>query len=404
MTEAQEARAIEPVRVGLIGVGDISRVYLNTLARSPLVDLRAMATRHPGALATDAAARGAVACDVASLLADSAIELVVNLTPGKVHAEINGAILAAGKHVYSEKPFALSVTEAQRLADEADRRGLLIGSAPDTFYGSGQQAARRALDDGAIGKPVVGMSFLGLPGLEMFHPNPAAFYQPGGEPPFDVGPYYFIMWMHLLGPVRQVFASSAAGKAERTIMRGPAAGTSFAVEVDTTFNVILEFDQASVNLVISLDVVVPSSRPGELYGSDGALFLPDPLFFSGDPTLVRTGGERVTLPTGDLPFSKPNSRSHVGQPVADYRGVGMIDTCLAVRTGRPHRTASDFIVHGVEVMEAIARSARERAPVALSTSFVPPASIDPVDDAALIALMPSPFDDPGNSSGKPDHE
>lgn len=383
----------EPVRVGVVGAGDISKVYLNGLARSPAVDLTAIASQG-GTSAQSAAARcGAKATGVAELLADPAIELVVNLTPGKVHEEINDAILRAGKHVYSEKPLALSGTAAARLAGLAQDRGLLVGSAPDTFYGGAHQAARRALDDGAIGKPVLGLSFLGLPGLELFHPNPAAFYQPGGEPPFDVGPYYIAMWIHLLGPVKQVYSASSAGKTERRILRGPLAGTTFAVEVDSTFNTILEFETASVSLVISLDVVAPAHRPGELYGSGGALFLSEPLFFSGEPQVLLPGGERTSLPTAGLPFSRPNTRGHTGQPAADYRGVGVIELALAIRTGRPHRTAPDFVVHCVEVMEAIATSAREHRPVRPATTCQRPPLIDPLADALLIDLMRSPFDD-----------
>lgn len=387
----------EPVRVGVIGAGDISRVYLNGLTRSPAIDLRAIASRNGASAQQAAATYGAATADVAGLIADPTIELVVNLAPGKVHEEINDAILRAGKHVYSEKPLALSGAAAGRLAYLAQECGLLIGSAPDTFYGSAHQAARRALDDGAIGKPVLGMSFLGLPGLEMFHPNPAAFYQPGGEPPFDVGPYYIAMWIHLLGPVKRVYSASSAGKSERRILRGPLAGTTFPVEVDSTFNTILEFETASVSLVISLDVVAPAHRPGEVYGSDGALFLGEPLFFSGAPQVQWPGGERESLPQDGLPFSRPNTRGHTGQPAADYRGVGLIELALAIRTGRPHRTAPDFVVHCVDVMESIASSARNGRSVEPSTTCKRPALIDPLDDALLIAMARSPFDD---SSGE----
>lgn len=184
---------MQPVRIGLVGAGDISPVYLNAIARSPALDLRAIATRTPQAIAQTAARFGARVATVDELLADDTIELVVNLTPGVAHEAINAAALEAGKHIYSEKPFALSHETARQLADLAESRGLLIGSAPDTFYGSAHQAARRALDTGAIGKPVFGSSFLGLPGLELFHPSPEAFYRPGGEPPFDAGPYYTTM-------------------------------------------------------------------------------------------------------------------------------------------------------------------------------------------------------------------
>lgn len=384
--------SLEPVRVGVIGAGDISEVYLNGLNRSTALELRKIATRSPQSAQAAAAKYGAEAASVADLLADDAIELVVNLTPGVAHEEINAAIIESGKHVHSEKPFALSRQAASELVVLAERRGVLIGSAPDTFYGSAHQAARKALDSGAIGKAVFGTSFLGLPGLEHFHPNPAAFYRPGGEPPFDVGPYYFTMWINLLGPVKRVYSASGSGQDERTIRRGPLAGTSFPVEVDTTFNTILEFENASVSLIISLDVVNPAQRAGELYGSNGLLTLSDPLFFSGEPSLTAPGGARSVLDGAGFAFSRENRLNHIGKPVADYRGVSMTDLALAIRTGSSHRTGPEFIVHSVEVMEAVARSAAEGRPVDLQSTCQRPAPLDPVADAQLIALTPSPFD------------
>ncbi|WP_219893042.1 Gfo/Idh/MocA family protein [Aquisediminimonas profunda] len=376
----------------MIGIGDISPVYLSAISRSPAVALHRIASRSAVKAEQVAAGYGATGSDIATLLADDSIEMVVNLTPAIAHDALNAAIIAAGKHVYSEKPFALSAKVASELAANAARAMVMIGSAPDTLYGSVHQAARRALDDGAIGRVVFGTSFIGLPGLEMFHPNPAAFYRAGGEPPFDVGPYYIAMWINLLGPVRRVYAASGSGQAERVIRRGPLAGQSFAVEVDSTFNAILEFETASVSLVLSLDVITPMLRPGELYGSDGILALADPMFFSGEAALTTPGAGRQSLDSEGLAFSRANSRNHVGEPVADYRGVGLIDLALAIRNGKRHRTAADFIVHSVEVMEAIAIAARTHQPIVLKTTCVRPEVLDPVADADLIALTPSPFD------------
>lgn len=389
---------MEPVRTGVIGIGDISPVYLNAISRSAAVDLRRIASRSAERASEVAALFGAIGSDVAALLADDSIEMVVNLAPAIAHDELNAAIIAAGKHVYSEKPFALSEQVASQLADDALRKGVLIGSAPDTLYGSAHQAARQTFDSGAIGREVFGMSFIGLPGLEMFHPNPAAFYRAGGEPPFDFGPYYFAMWINLLGPVRRVYAASASGRDERVIRRGPRAGQTFPVEVDSTFTAVLEFDTVSVSIVLSLDVVTPMLRPGELYGSDGILSLADPMFFSGETALTRPQEGPQPLDTSGLAFGEANRRDHLGRPVADYRGVGLVDLALAIRTGKPHRTAADFIVHSVEVMEAVTIAARTHQAVTLRTSCARPDILDPVRDADLIALTPSPFDfDPSDT-------
>jgi predicted dehydrogenase len=392
--------SFDPVRIGVIGAGDISAVYLNAISRSPALQLRAVATRQVERAAAVAQPHGAVGTSVEALLADDGIELVVNLTPGDQHEHLNRMIILAGKHLYSEKPFALSARVAAELAQLAERKGVLIGSAPDTFYGSAHQAARAVVDSGAIGTPVFGLSFLGLPGLEHFHPNPASCYRSGGEPPYDIGSYFITQWINLLGPVRQVFTSAGAGATERTIRRGPLAGTTFLVEAPTTFNSILEFDGASVGLALSLDVAMPTLRPGELFGSQGTLTLADPMFFSGEPVLFQPAAGRSIVPAGDRPFADANRLNHIGLPVADYRGVGLVDLAIAIRNGSAHRTGPDLLIHAIEVMEALVISGREKTAVRTRTACSRPAPLDSDRDALLIEMTASPFDF-GAMSGQP---
>lgn len=383
---------IQPVRIGIIGAGDISGVYLNAIAGSPILELGGMASRTPERANAVARRFGAAGMSVEALLDDPTIELVVNLTPGRDHAALNARIIAAGKSVYSEKPFALTLETARQLAAQAAARDVLIGSAPDTFYGAAHQAARRALDQGVIGKPVFGQSFIGLPGLEMFHPNPAQFYQPGGEPPYDIGPYYIAMWVSLLGPVRRVHATGSFGPPERLVRHGPQQGTSFPVEVATTFITSLTFDAAHVALTISLDVAIPTQRPGDIYGTQGIIELADPMFFSGDAGQFTPASGRSAFETQGMPFAAPNRLDHAGRPVADYRGVGLVDMALALRSGQSQRAGADFIVHNVEIMEAMTRSAQSGEAITLESTCERPAPLDAALDAALIANTASPFD------------
>jgi predicted dehydrogenase len=382
----------EPVGIGVVGIGDISTVYLEAIDRSPALKLVCVASRTAEKAEAAAIRFGARATSVDALLADNAVELVVDLTPAAEHDRLNLRIIEAGKHLYSEKPFSLSRDAAQKLAEAAARKGVAIGTAPDTFFGAAHQAARRLLDEGAIGKPVLGLSFVGLPGIEYFHPNPGAFYRAGGEPPFDVGPYYITQWINLLGSVRRVFASAGAGHAEREIRRGSFSGTRFAVEVASTFNTILEFDQASVSLLMSLDVLDLAPRPNELFGSAGSLTLAEPLFFGGTPILFQPGKGHQPIETNSGPFGRPNRLDHAHRPAADYRGVGLIDLAIGIREGRPHRTGPDLILHAVEVMEAIVRSGEEKRAIEITSSCNRPAPIDEETDALLIALCRSPFD------------
>lgn len=394
MSGQSPSSAIKPVRVGVLGAGSISDVYLHAIDRSPALQLVCIAIRRPEGAVAKSARFGVPVVAVDTLLADDSVELILNLTPGIEHETLNKRIPSAGKHLYTEKPFALSRRLAEELVELAVRENVSVGSAPDTFYGAAHQAVRAALDRGDIGQPVFGLSLVAIPGLEFFHPNPAQFYQSGGEPPFDVGPYYITNWINLLRPIRQVYASAGSSTDRRTGRRGPMAGQSFPVEVPTTFNTILEFANASVNLVLSLDAASPALRHGELYGSAGTLSLADPLFFGGAPELTRSQGERTGIAIAELPFSKPNRENHFGVRVGDYRGVGLVDLAISIRTGRAHRTGPNLLIHVVEVMEAILTSARERRMVALSTTCDRPKVIDPIDDSILADLSPSPFDMP----------
>jgi predicted dehydrogenase len=383
--------AVDPICVGVIGAGDISTVYLNTIRRTEALQLRGIASRSMTSAQEKAAQYGVPAATLDTLLGDPTVELLVNLTPGSEHDAINARIIEAGKHLYTEKPFSLSAANARRLAGDAQAAGLRIGSAPDTFFGAGHQAARRVIDSGGIGKPVLGISIVGHAGVENFHPNPAGFYQSGGEPPFDIGPYYITQWVNLLGPVRHVQASSAKGENERTVLRGPNAGSRFSVEIDTSYTAVLTFDEATVSFVMSLDMAQPPTYQNLCYGTGGSLALVDPNFFGGEPSLRQSGRDTQSVSIDDLPFGMPNRKNHAGAPAADYRGVGLLDLAIGLRTGRRHRADAAFVVHVCEVMEAVVMSARTHETVTIESACHRPAPLDQDRDALLIAAMRSPW-------------
>jgi predicted dehydrogenase len=384
-------QAFEPVRIAVIGAGDISAVYFNTIARTDLLSLSAITSRSMTSAQNRASRYGVPAATLDAILSDPSIELLVNLAPGAEHDALNARIIAAGKHLYTEKPFSLSASNARKLATDAQAAGRRIGSAPDTFFGAGHQAARRIVDQGGIGKPVLGVSVVGHAGVEQFHPCPAGFYRAGGEPPFDIGPYYIAQWVNLLGPVRRVHAGSARGSSERSVLRGPDAGKVFPVEIDTSYAAVLEFDEATVSFVMSLDMAAAPLYQNHCYGTEGAMVLADPNFFGGEPSLTRAGHGSEPISIDDLPFGIPNRKNHAGVPAADYRGVGLLDLAIGIRTGMPHRTDAAFVVHVCEVMEAIVMAARSGQTVTVQSACCRPQSLDPERDKLLISSMPSPW-------------
>jgi predicted dehydrogenase len=181
---------MQRVGIGIIGCGNISDAYLKAAAGFPILDIRGLADIRPEAAAAAAERHGLRAQPVDALLRDDSVEIVVNLTIPAAHVEVGMQALTAGKHVHSEKPLGLTVEEASRLIDLAAQRNLRVGCAPDTFLGGGHQSCRALIDAGAMGDVIAGTAFFMCPGHERWHPNPAFYYQAGGGPMLDMGPYY----------------------------------------------------------------------------------------------------------------------------------------------------------------------------------------------------------------------
>ena len=195
---------VEKMKAGIIGCGNISAIYLENLKNNPVIEVVAVAD-----LIRERAQERADEFNIANvynvdeLLQNNEIELVLNLTVPGSHAMTDLAALEAGKHVYAEKPLAISLEDGRKVVELAEEKGLYVGSAPDTFLGSGIQTARKAIEDGLIGKPVAATSFFMGGGPEAWHPNPEFFYVAGGGPMFDMGPYYLTALITLLGPDTQ---------------------------------------------------------------------------------------------------------------------------------------------------------------------------------------------------------
>jgi predicted dehydrogenase len=198
--------------IGVVGCGNIAATYLRNAALFPGVEIRACADISSEAAERRANEFGIRAASIDDLLSADDIDLVLNLTVPNAHFDVSMAALSAGKHVFTEKPLAATATLGRQLVEEADRRGLRIGSAPDTFLGAAGRLARRLMDERAIGKVVTGTAFMMTRGMEHWHPSPQFYYQPGGGPALDMGPYYITMLVNLLGPARRVLAMNVRGE------------------------------------------------------------------------------------------------------------------------------------------------------------------------------------------------
>jgi predicted dehydrogenase len=332
--------------VGIIGCGVISAAYLKADRLFPQIEIRALADLDLGRAQARSAEFGPPACTVPELLADPAIDIVLNLTIPAAHVAVALQAVAAGKHVYGEKPLAISVEEARRLLAAAEQAGVRIGCAPDTFLGGGHQTARRLIDQGAIGEPFGGTAFLMLPGHERWHPDPDFYYvRAGGGPMFDMGPYYITDLVQLLGSVAKVVAFGTVGRSPRVIRSGPRAGTKIPVECMTHIVGVLQFDAgAVVQIATSFEVWCHKHTPIEIYGTEGSLAVPDPNRFGGEVGLCPADGEWQAMP-----------QTH-GYADDNYRILGLVDMAVAIAERRPHRASGDLACHVLEVMAALVGS------------------------------------------------
>jgi len=357
--------AAGPVGVAVVGCGTISREYLRNLTSFP--DLRVVfcADIDLERAKEQAAAYGVPeAGTMAQALRRPDVELVVNLTIPAAHAEVTSAALAAGKSVWTEKPLALDIATGQRLLEEANRAGLLLGCAPDTVLGAGLQTARRMIAAGMIGVPQTALALMQNPGPERWHPDPAFLFQRGAGPLFDIGPYYLSWLATIFGPAGQVAAAGHRSRDTRVIASGPQAGTEFRVEVPTHVSALVEYLQGAVaTLILSFESPLPRNGFVEITGTEATLSLPDPNRFDGEIRLrAADADDWQVLPTAGA---------------ADGRGLGVLDLARALRGGGRPRASGELGWHVLETMEAIGRSVAEHSFEPVRSAFSRPEPLDP---------------------------
>lgn len=351
-------------RVGIIGLGVISRQYLETLAGVDDIIITAVAdlnaTRAEEVAASLPAAR---ALSVDELLAASDVDVVLNLTIPAAHAEIAEAAIRHGKHVFGEKPLTARLEDGVRVIEAAEAAGVWVGCAPDTVLGTGIQTARKLVDDGRIGRPLAATAVMATPGHESWHPNPDFYYAEGGGPLFDMGPYYVTSLVQLLGPVVSVIGAGSALRSERVIGSGPRAGEVIPVTVDTHVSGVLTHASGALSTItMSFDSVSSSAAPIEVHGETGSLRVPDPNRFDGVCAL-RLKGEAEWTEIEPL-----------AGVAGATRGVGLVDMVRA-SDGAAHRADGRLGLHVLEIMSALLQSAESGCRVAVASEVRRP---DPV--------------------------
>ena len=316
------------VRIGTIGTGNISGQYLSMQKNFPVVDMVAVADLDRGRAQAAADKHGIAEVNtVDDLIARDDIDLVLNLTIPAAHVEVATRTLEAGKHTYLEKPLGIDREEGRKLVELADRTGLRVGCAPDTFMGAGLQTARKIIDDGTLGEITAVTAFLVGRGHEHWHPAPEFYYQPGGGPMFDMGPYYLTALLNLLGPIERVAGMTSIAIEKRVITSADKNGQVMHVTTPDHYVGTMQFASGVVGSIIQSFAMRnhPTIQPFTVFGTKATMNVPDPNSFD-EPVYLQFEG-------GDGEWHEQEQAF----PTGYGRSVGLADMARAIQTDRPHR-------------------------------------------------------------------
>ena len=356
---------MDRVRVGVVGCGAISGAYLGMAKNFPIVEITTCADLNREAAGKAAEKYGVPKVQsVDELIAGDDCDVVLNLTIPAAHVPIALQAITHGKHTYAEKPLGVDRDNARPVLDAAERAGVRVGCAPDTFMGACVQTARKLIDDGAIGRPVAFTAFNMGRGHESWHPSPEFYYAPGGGPMLDMGPYYLTALLQLLGPMKRVSGIASIAVPERTITSEPKKGKKIAVETPDHVTGSIEFENGAVGTIITSFAMHAAKYDGQqpitIFGDAGSLKVGDPNNFDKPVSICRLD-EKEYQPV-EMQF-----------PTGYGRSVGLADMARAIQTGRPHRASGRQAFAVLDAMIGFLDSSRTGAAHAIAPGYERPA-------------------------------
>ena len=372
------------MNVGIIGCGNISPTYFNSHKLFKNFKVIACSDINKEIAKKSASEFNVTFQSVNDLLANSDIDIILNLTIPSAHKEVIIKTLESGKHSFSEKPLAMNFEEGKEIYNLAKEKKLYVGCAPDTFLGAAGQKAREIIDNKKIGNIVLGTFNLMSHGMEHWHPNPDFFFKPGAGPIFDVGVYYITQLVNLLGPVESILSVNSTASEERTITSEPRNGEKIKVETPTTLLGVLTFvNKAKVQLFASWDVWKHQHTTIELYGLDGSMIIPDPNNFGGQLKISNKDSDWKIIDTKNMLLGIPNKEDG-DSIVANYRGIGLADMVNSIRRRKKARCSIDLTLHVLEIMEGILVSSEKSLIYKTTTSCEKPRHLGEEEIKSLI--------------------
>ncbi len=379
------------MNVGVIGCGNIAETYFRSKDYFNNINFTACADINLEAANKAAIENNIDALTIDEILNSKNVDIILNLTIPQAHYEVSKKCLLHGKNVYSEKPMSVKFDQAKELVNLAKEKNLSIGNAPDTFLGGGGQLSREIIDKGDIGKILTGNFIFAFPGVQEFHPSPESWYQEGGGPVIDMGPYFFTTLVNLLGPAKNIRARGVKFSDKRQYKAGPNKGKFFNVEIPTSYMFNLEFvNETIIQGFISFDVQNHARNHMELYGTDGSIIVPDPNMFGGPVSVSKElGSSWINHSVEDKPLGKINIENHSGRineasKQSNYRGIGLSEMIDAIEKNKKHRCNGELALHVLDIIECALISSIEKVEVDLRTTCQKP---DPFKDDEIFSLL-----------------
>ncbi|HNB52105.1 MAG TPA: Gfo/Idh/MocA family oxidoreductase [Anaerolineales bacterium] len=351
---------IQPVKIAIVGCGVVSEAYLNTMIHQfKILEVVGCCDLDFNKAQEKAQKYGIKALRMEDILADPSIEIVVNLTTPGAHYPVIKQLLAAGKHVYTEKVLSVELEHAAELVSLADQKGLYLGAAPDTFLGAALQTARFVVESGMIGE-ITSFSCTITRDGELFNRAFPFTSRPGGGIGFDLGIYYITALLSILGPVNQVSGVVRTRNPQRQIYALEHFGETFQIECENLMAGTLQFQSGAVGNVLfdANSIFTFPERPAVvLYGTLGAMYMADPNQFGGEVKVILKGNHE--------PFVM--QQSHAFRE--ECRGLGVAEMAWAMRMGRRNRANKEMAYHALEVLHGMAKGQQTKSNQVMQSTF-----------------------------------
>ncbi len=335
---------------GIVGTGVIAAVHAEAIASLPGAALVAVTDVAPASAAAFAAARGCAAePDLDTLLARPDVDVVSVCAPSGLHAEIGIRAAKAGKHLVVEKPVDVTLDAADRLIEAAHAAGVALTVISQHRFDPGLVEAKRLLDEGALGRLVLGEASTKWYRTQAYYESAAwrGTHAMDGGSLMNQGIHYVDLLRWCMGPVTEVTALCATQTHE--------------IEVEDTSIAALRFSSGAVGTIVASTAVFPGlAQRLEISGTEGTLTVED-------GAIVRRafGGGAGEPDDGPAAAAKAATRSDPAAVGAASHAAQIADLLAAVQERGDPAVTGESGRAALEIVCAVYESARTGRPVSL---------------------------------------